>query len=215
MHPQSSDATSPSKKEESGKGNPRTYLGCMAGTSSALYDLDSDGYGLTSRENIKELVPSKLVDVEEVERGLQEKARFTAQLAGRLFQAMQVGRKRVLACLPVLYLCLFVAVCMYVPLAGCLRGCDLRDRDDSNRNKLFRVFEQRSSANTASCVTRPGLFKEVHDHKSCYLGDGLSTPPSFSCRRSGDEIPTTISSTLSVVSFFFNFPSATGDLKTR
>lgn len=58
----------------------------MAGTSSAFYDLDADGYGLSSRENAKE---SGTVEIEEVENGLQEKARFTAELAGRLFQALQ------------------------------------------------------------------------------------------------------------------------------
>lgn len=64
----------------------------MAGTSSALYDLDSDGYGLNSRENVKELVGNSVVDVAGVEKGLQEKARVTAEFAGRLFQAMQVRR---------------------------------------------------------------------------------------------------------------------------
>lgn len=58
----------------------------MAGTSSAFYDLDSDGYGLSSRENIKD---AGAPEIAEVESGLEEKARFTAELAGRLFQALQ------------------------------------------------------------------------------------------------------------------------------
>lgn len=58
----------------------------MAGTSSAFYDLDSDGYGLSSRENIKR---AGAPEIDEVEKSLNEKARFTGQLAGRLFQALQ------------------------------------------------------------------------------------------------------------------------------
>lgn len=58
----------------------------MAGTSSAFYDLDSDGYGMSSRENVTE---TGVAEVAEVEDKLQEKARFTAELGGRLFQALQ------------------------------------------------------------------------------------------------------------------------------
>lgn len=58
----------------------------MAGTSSAFYDLDSDGYGLKSRESVK---AAAAPDIAEVEKALKEKARFTAELAGRLFQALQ------------------------------------------------------------------------------------------------------------------------------
>lgn len=63
----------------------------MAGTSLALHDLDSEGFGLSSRDNIKDLVSSATLDAAEVERGLQEKARYTAEFAGRLFQAMHVS----------------------------------------------------------------------------------------------------------------------------
>lgn len=45
----------------------------MAGTSSAFYDLDSDGYGLKSRENVKAMAPA---DVKDVEKALKEKARY-------------------------------------------------------------------------------------------------------------------------------------------
>lgn len=65
---------------------PRKLLGCMAGTSGAFHDLDSDGYGLQSREGVNELETN---EISEVEDKLQEKARFTAELAGRLFQALQ------------------------------------------------------------------------------------------------------------------------------
>ena len=58
----------------------------MAGTSGALCDLDSDGYGLQSREGVK---VEGAAEISEVERSLQEKARFTAELGGRLFQALQ------------------------------------------------------------------------------------------------------------------------------
>ncbi|CAM9257531.1 unnamed protein product [Ascophyllum nodosum] len=66
--------------------SPRELLGCMAGTSGALCDLDSDGYGLQSREGVK---VEGAAEISEVERSLQEKARFTAELGGRLFQALQ------------------------------------------------------------------------------------------------------------------------------
>lgn len=88
---QSSASGKKSNKASSSKGSARSLLGCIAGTSSALYDIDSDGYGLSSRENVKELVPDDVVDVESVQKGLQEKARLTAEFAGRLFQAMQVS----------------------------------------------------------------------------------------------------------------------------
>lgn len=61
-------------------------LACMAGTSSAFFDLDSDGYGLSSRENTQTFGAAQ---VSEIEKSLQEKARFTAEFAGRLFQALQ------------------------------------------------------------------------------------------------------------------------------
>lgn len=58
----------------------------MGGTSTAFYDLDSDGYGLKSRASVKEASAS---DISALEKGLKEKARFTSELAGRLFQALQ------------------------------------------------------------------------------------------------------------------------------
>lgn len=79
------------QSDESGGPSSRNLLASMAGTSSAFYDLDSEGFGLSSRENIKELVDIPELDITEVEKGLQEKARFTAELAGRLFQAMHVS----------------------------------------------------------------------------------------------------------------------------
>eukprot|EP00903_Cladosiphon_okamuranus_P010342 g9785.t1 len=74
----------PEKSEEASSARER--LAGMAGTSSAFYDLDADAYGLKSRENIKAMAPT---DAKEVEKALKEKARFTAELAGRLFQALQ------------------------------------------------------------------------------------------------------------------------------
>lgn len=58
----------------------------MAGTNSAFYDLDSDGFGLESRENVKTVGAT---EISEIEKRLQEKARYTAELGGRLFQALQ------------------------------------------------------------------------------------------------------------------------------
>lgn len=77
--------------EESGGTSNRSLLSGMAGTSSAFYDLDSEGFGLSSRENIKDLVQSSELEAAELERDLEEKARYTAELAGRLFQAMHVS----------------------------------------------------------------------------------------------------------------------------
>ena len=67
-------------------GGARDLLAGMAGTSTAFYDLETDGYGLSSREMATTVGAA---EVEEVEKALQEKARFTAELAGRLFQALQ------------------------------------------------------------------------------------------------------------------------------
>lgn len=53
----------------------RERLAGMAGTSSAFYDLDSDGFGLKSRENIKAMA-LKEADTKEVEKALKEKARY-------------------------------------------------------------------------------------------------------------------------------------------
>lgn len=61
-------------------------MACMAGTSGAFYDLDSDGHGLKSRQGVKEAASEEIAAVE---KGLKEKARFTAELSGRLFQALQ------------------------------------------------------------------------------------------------------------------------------
>lgn len=58
----------------------------MAGTSVALNDLETDGYGINSHEIATTVGAAQ---VEEVEKALQEKARYTAELAGRLFQALQ------------------------------------------------------------------------------------------------------------------------------
>lgn len=63
----------PAKTEEATSARER--LAGMAGTSSAFYDLDSDGYGLTSRENIKTMMAPP-ADVKEVEKALKEKARY-------------------------------------------------------------------------------------------------------------------------------------------
>lgn len=60
----------PEKTEEATSARER--LAGMAGTSSAFYDLDSDGFGLKSRENIKAMAPP---DAKEVEKALKEKAR--------------------------------------------------------------------------------------------------------------------------------------------
>lgn len=57
----------------------RERLAGMAGTSSAFYDLDSDGYGLKSRENVKTMAPA---DVKSVEKALKEKARYLIYLRG-------------------------------------------------------------------------------------------------------------------------------------
>lgn len=67
-------------------GGARDLLAGMAGTSTAFYDLETDGYGINSREMATTVGAAQ---VEEVEKALQEKARFTAELAGRLFQALQ------------------------------------------------------------------------------------------------------------------------------
>ncbi|CAM9105718.1 unnamed protein product, partial [Laminaria digitata] len=75
----------PEGTEESA-GGARDLLAGMAGTSTAFYDLETDGYGVNSREMATTVGAAQ---VEEVEKALQEKARFTAELAGRLFQALQ------------------------------------------------------------------------------------------------------------------------------
>lgn len=74
----------PEKTEETP--NTRERLAGMGGTSTAFYDLDSDGYGMKSRESVKQV---SAADISALDKALKEKARFTAELAGRLFQALQ------------------------------------------------------------------------------------------------------------------------------
>ncbi|CAB1117986.1 unnamed protein product [Ectocarpus sp. CCAP 1310/34] len=74
----------PEKSEEAASARER--LAGMAGTSNAFYDLDTDGYGLKSRESVK---AEAAADIAELDKALKEKARFTGELAGRLFQALQ------------------------------------------------------------------------------------------------------------------------------
>lgn len=65
----------PEKPEEAASARER--LAGMAGTSSAFYDLDSDGFGLRSREGVKAVAAT---DMKEVEKALKEKARWGAAL---------------------------------------------------------------------------------------------------------------------------------------
>lgn len=74
----------PEKSEKAASARER--LAGIAGTSNAFYDLDTDGYGLKSRESVK---AEAAADIAELDKALKEKARFTGELAGRLFQALQ------------------------------------------------------------------------------------------------------------------------------
>lgn len=72
----------PEQSEEAGSARER--LAGMAGTSSAFYDVDSDGYGFKSRENIKAMAPT---DAKEVEKALKEKSRYVC--CGNIFMNTQ------------------------------------------------------------------------------------------------------------------------------